>query len=159
MTKLLDRMVMLYEHMQARSITIETAEYPSYGISVEWPTDTVTIWRGSAQTLADNFVLKKHLVDVAIAKMLAMDCIIRLTVGYSSVPSMYLLKNRPTLDEYNALIERSIVTGRRTLPNQNQRLNDSINRLTNELADLRQRVERIELVQQNNAVRGSARRD
>lgn len=159
MARLLDRMAMLYDYMQAGSTIIESDDYPSYGISVEWPTDTATIWRGSAQSLADQFVLKKHLVDAAIAKLLAMDCIFRLNTGYNNVPSIFMLKKRPTVDEYNALAERSLITGRRAIPSQAQRMNDAITRLTNELAELRQRVERIELVQQNDAVRGSARRD
>lgn len=155
--RVLVRMQAMYSYMLASSETVNTRDYFRFDVPTNTP--TAQIWRGFIREVAEALAIPRYSVDQALGRLVSLEAIRQISRGTHGNPSVYLLMEAPTAETYDALQERSATTGRYKPATPLQRAQDSVNRLAKRVAELEQRLERIELVQKNDALRAAIRRD
>lgn len=154
------RMVSIYDHMSAQAELVDPNEYFKFGFSPHnVSVREVRVWRGKTDNLCAALQANRKAIDQAIVALTLLESIRRLAKGSHSTPSIYLLGERPHLKAYEALKERSLITGRPVLRNHSQQAQDAVNRLTRQLNELQQRVEKLEYAQKGYAVSDPSGRD
>lgn len=129
------------------------------------------LWRGPAQEIADALG-EANLQNVynALKILDDLNCIHRITRGTAFTPSVYALLREPTEEDYKVYRERSIVLGRGRIPNaasrnrasiislyrENTELTERVSVLEGLVGDLTTRLEGLESVIKNYAVRDSS---
>jgi hypothetical protein len=88
-----------------------------------------------------------------MAKLAVLGCVKRAAHGGRSAPSVWLLIKAPDRAEYESLLERSLDSGRFTIPTRTQKIQDAINNLMSRLSELEQEIERLKLVQEGYEIR------
>lgn len=152
------RMVSVFDHMNAHAELVDPNEYFKFGFSQhDVGVLEVRVWRGRTNDLCEVLQENRKVIDQAIVSLTLLESIRRLAKGSHSTPSIYLVGDRPHIKAYEALKERSLITGRPELRNHGQQAQDAINRLTRQLNELEQRVERLEYAQKGYALPDSSR--
>lgn len=149
------RMVSIFDYMNTHAELVDPNEYFKFGIPPNMA--DIRIWRGRTNDLCAALQAGRQVIDQAIVALLLLESIRRLAKGSHSTPSIFLIGDRPHRKAYEALKERSLVTGRPELRNSSQQAQDAINRLTRQLNELQQRVEKLEYAQKGHALPDSSR--
>lgn len=131
-------------------------EYFQYDVPRD--VETIAIWRGFVKDIAEALEIAKHLVDSAVTNLIYVESVRRIYRGSHGHPSIFYLIESPDNNKFMQLQELSHRTGRYHTLTTEQRLQDTINRLANRVSALEAKVERLEHVLQNDALRYARRR-
>lgn len=148
-------MTQIYQYMIDHGNSEKALEY--FQFDVPRDVETISIWRGFAKEIADDLGVPKHLVDQAITNLCYVESIRRIYKGSHGHPSIYFLIEPPELNKFMQLQELSHRTGRYHTLTPEQRMQDSVNRLTNRVIALEAIVERLDREQKNDALRRARR--
>lgn len=129
-TRLPNNMCLVYEYMdkhKSRIITIDQF-----------------IWRGFGKDIAEALDMQVGSVYNLIAKLVELGCISRIRHGGTNTPSLYKLIKEPDGFEYTLLKEQA-VGSRAKSPTKNERIQDSLNRLSNRVTELERQFKELEV--------------
>jgi len=150
------RMLKIFDYMNELAELVDPSIYFKFGFPQSMT--EARIWRGHTADIATKLNEKRHVIDRAITSLTILESIRKVARGSHSTPSVYLIGTRPSQLAFEALKERSLLTGRVEIRTQGQQAQDAVNRLNNRVRELEQRVERLEYVQKGYAVPDSSRR-
>lgn len=144
-------MIQIYQHMMEQATCEKALDY--FKFDVPQDIEDIYVWRGIRSNIAADLNLKQHLVDQAITQLRYVESVRRVYKGSAGHPSIYWLIEPPDQNKFALLQERSYRMGRFKSLTLEQRLQESVTRLTNRVIALEEEVERLKRVQKNDAVR------
>lgn len=150
-------MTLIYDYMMQNSSSEKALDY--FRFDVPRDVEYISIWRGFLRNIADELDIKKHLVDQAMQQLFYVESVRRMYKGSNGHPSIFYLIEPPEQNKFMQMQEKNHITGRFHTLTPEQRAQDSINRLTNRVIALEEKIERLErLVSSNDALRYPRRR-
>lgn len=148
-------MSIIYQYMMDHGTSERALEYFSFDVPQD--VEFISIWRGFTKEIAEALSIKKHLVDQSMANLTYVESIRRVYKGSHGHPSIYHLIESPEQNKFMQMQERNHRTGRYKTLTKEERMQDTINRLNNRVITLEEKVERLERVSSNDALRNARR--
>lgn len=145
-------MSQVYQYLKDHETTVRAIDY--FQFDVPQDVEFVSIWQGYTKVIAQELDIPPYLVAQAITNLCYVESIRRLYKGSHGHPSVYHLIEPPEENKYQQMQVRSYTTGIFRIATPTEKLQDAVSKLSNQVYELHQKVERLELlVQANDASR------